>query len=509
MSETLDYALEPRDEHNLRLLANVHPADWINPTPPAKPYHLVVLGGGTAGLVCAAGAAGLGARVALVERHLLGGDCLNVGCVPSKALIRAARAWSDVNQGENRFAAAAHIGAGEFPLVMERLRRLRAEISRNDGAPRFQGLGVDVYLGAGRFAGPGVVEVDGARLNYKKAVIATGARAERPPIPGLAQVGFLTNETVWNLTDLPRRLAIIGGGPIGCELAQAFARLGAYVALFDSGAQILHREDPDAAAVIQAAMARDGVRLELGARIAEITPRGRGGDKAVRFERDGRIEEFVASEILVASGRVPNVDDLGLDTVGVQVGEAGVKVDDRLRTTNPRIFAAGDVCSRRHFTHNSDAQARVVLQNALFPGRARASAITLPWCTYTSPEVAHVGLTAREAAERGLALETITVPLEDVDRARLDGESEGFLRLHLKRGGDRILGATLVAEHAGEMAGALCLAVTQGIRLSSIAATVFPYPTQGEALKKAADAWRRQKLTPATKRLLKLWFWVR
>ena len=507
MSDLL--AMEPRDEHNLRLLANVHPADWVNPTPPAKPYHLVVLGGGTAGLVCAAGAAGLGARVALVERQLLGGDCLNVGCVPSKALLRAARAWHDVDHGQNRFAAAAHIGHGDFPAVMERLRRLRAEISKHDSAPRFQGLGVDVYLGEGRFAGPGAVEVGGLRLAFKKAVIATGGRPRRPAIPGLAEVGFLTNETVWNLTELPKRLAIIGGGPIGCELAQAFSRLGAYVALFDGGSQLLHREDADAAAAVQAALARDGVRVELGARIVEIVPRGRAGDKQIRYERGGGIGEFVAGEILIAAGRAPNVEDLGLETVGVELGEAGVKVDDGLRTTNKKIFAAGDVCSRRHFTHNSDAQARIVLQNALFPGRARASALTLPWCTYTSPEVAHVGLSHGEAAARGLAVETLTVPLEDVDRARLDGETEGFLRLYLRKGTDRILGGTIVAEHAGEMIGALCLAVTHRIGLGEIAATVFPYPTQGEALKKAADAWRRQKLTPAARRLLRFWFWLK
>ncbi len=506
MSEDQRFSIEPRDEHNLRLLANVHPADWINPTPPAKPYHLVVLGGGTAGLVCAAGAAGLGARVALVERHLLGGDCLNVGCVPSKALLRAARAWHDVNHGQDRFAAASPVGAGDFPLVMERLRQLRAEISRNDSAPRFQGLGVDVYLGDGRFAGPDTVEVAGQRLRFKRAVIATGARPERPAIPGLADVGFLTNETLWNLTELPRRLAIIGAGPIGAEMAQAFARFGSYVALLGSGAQILRREDADAAAIVQNALSRDGVRLELGVRVVEVTPRGRGGDKQVRFDRGGEIGEFVANEILVAAGRVPNVEGLGLESAGVALGPQGVKVDDALRTTNKRIFAAGDVCSRYHFTHNSDAQARIVLQNALFPGRARASALTLPWCTYTSPELAHVGLSEREAAERRIAIETMTVPLQDVDRALLDGESDGFLRLHLQKGGDRILGATLVAEHAGEMAAALCLAITQRIGLGRIAATVFPYPTQSEALKRAADTWRRRKLTPATKRLLRLWF---
>jgi pyruvate/2-oxoglutarate dehydrogenase complex dihydrolipoamide dehydrogenase (E3) component len=425
--------------------------------------------------------------------------------VPSKALLRAARAWHEVHHGQNRFAAPSHLGSGDFPAVMERMRKLRAEISKHDSAGRFQSLGVDVYLGDARFVAEDAVAVGDLRLRFKRAVIATGARPERPSIPGLAEVGFLTNETLWNLTALPRRLAVIGGGPIGAEMAQAFSRFGAYVALFDGGPQILHREDPDAAAIVQAALQRDGVRLELGVRIVDLVPRGRGGDKQVRFERAGENGEFVASDVLVATGRLPNVQNMGLDVAGVAVGANGVQVDDALRTTNKRIFAAGDVCSAYRFTHNSDAQARIVIQNALFPKQAKSSAVTLPWCTYTSPELAHVGLTASEAGSRGIAIETITIPLEDVDRARLDGESEGFLRLLIKKGGDRILGATVVAEHAGEMIATLGLAVTHGIGLGRIAATVFPYPTQSEALKKAADAWRRTKLTPGVKRLLRLW----
>ena len=509
MSEPYGFPVEPRDEHNLRLLQNVHPRDWVQPTPPAKPYHLVVIGGGTAGLVCAAGAAGLGARVALVERHLLGGDCLNVGCVPSKALLRAARAWHDVNQGQNRFAAAAHVGGGDFPYVMERMRQLRAEISKHDSAGRFQSLGVDVYLGDARFVSPEAVEVSGLRLPFKRAVIATGARPQRPAIPGLLEVGFLTNETLWNLTELPRRLAIVGGGPIGAEMAQAFARFGSYVALFDSGPHLLHREDPDAAAVLETALARDGVRLELASTILEVAPRGRGGEKQIRFTREtsagNEPGEFVANEVLVATGRVPNVENLGLDVAGVALGKDGVEVDDELRTSNKKIFAAGDVCSALRFTHNSDAQARIVIQNALFPKPAKNSALTLPRCTYTSPEVAHVGLTAQEAAAQGVAVETFTVPLAEVDRARLDGETEGFVRVHVKKGGDRILGVTIVAEHAGEMIGAACLAIAHDIGLGDVAATIFPYPTQSEGFKKAADAWRRTKLTPGLKRAVSAW----
>ena len=501
--------LLPDDEHNQRLLEHVHPQDWRNPEPKAK-YHLVVIGAGTAGLVAAAGAAGLGAKVALVERHLMGGDCLNVGCVPSKGLIRAARGWHAVNIGRHRFGAADHIGSGDFPEAMRRMRALRAGLAKVDSAARFKSLGVDVFLGHGRFVAPDAIEVGGKRLNFRRAVIATGARAAAPPVPGLADVGYLTNETIFNLTDLPRRLAVIGGGPIGCEMAQAFARFGSYVTIFDSGSHLLHREDPDAAEIVQRALQRDGVRLELGVRLLDVTPRGRdGSERLIRFERDAGGGEFVANAILVAAGRRPNLEDLGLDAAGVRHSDAGVGVDDQLRTANPRVFAAGDICSKYQFTHNSDAQARIVLQNALFPGpRGKASRLVLPWCTYTSPEVAHVGIYERDAKERRIAIETLTVPLHEVDRAVLDGEEDGFLRLHVKKGGDQILGATLVAEHAGDMISALCVAITNGVGLGKIATTIHPYPTQGEVLKKAADAWRRRKLTPGVKRLFNLWFWL-
>jgi len=520
------FTVEPLDEHNRALLANVHPAGWANPDP-APRYHLVVVGAGTAGLVSAAGAAGLGARVALVERHLMGGDCLNVGCVPSKGVIRAARAWHEARQAAGRFGGPAVAGAPSFGAAMERMRRLRAGISPHDSAERFRSLGIDVFLGEGRFVGPDAVEVDGRRLRFRRAVIATGARAGVPAVPGLAEAGFRTNETIFNLTELPRRLAVVGCGPIGCELAQTFARFGSEVTLFGRATQLLPREDADAAAVVAAALARDGVRLELG-----TVPRAvrlQGTEKVLDFERvgggasggpaagggagsgagtAGNRGALAVDEILVAIGRRPNVEGLGLEAAGVRSTARGVEVDDRLRTGNPRIFACGDVASRFQFTHVADAQARLVIQNALFFGRARASALTVPWCTYTSPEVAHVGLSARDARGRGFEVDTLTVPLAENDRAILDGEEEGFLRVHLRHGSDTILGATLVAEHAGDMLGELCLAITQGIGLGSIASVVHPYPTQGEVLKKAADTWRRGKLTPTVQKLFGWWFRV-
>lgn len=487
--------------HDQRMLARVKPEGWANPTPAGR-YHLVAIGGGTAGLVSAAGAAGLGARAALIERELLGGDCLTVGCVPSKGVIGAARAWHAARSAEARFAGPRVAGAGDFAAAMERMRRIRAEISHHDSAERFAGLGIDVYQGHARFVAPDSLEVDGQRLTFRRAVIATGGRAAAPPIPGLDDVRFLTNESIFSLTELPPRLGIIGGGPIGCEMAQAFGRLGSRVSLFERAAQILPREDADAAAVVQQALVRDGVDLRLEAGIVEIRPSGDG--IAVVLERDGARTSIEVDELLVAVGRRPNVDDLGLESAGVEYDRRGVVVDDKLRTTNKRIFACGDVASKYQFTHAADAQARIVIQNALFLPTARASRLVIPWCTYTSPEVAHVGLYAPEAEERGRAVESLTIALEDVDRAVLDGEDEGFLRVHHEKG--KILGATLVAEHAGEMIGELALAITAGITLGQISATIHPYPTQGEIVRKAGDAYRRGGLTPRVKRLLATWF---
>lgn len=497
--------VEPLDEHNRRLVAHVHPGDWVNPKP-APVYNLVVIGGGTAGLVSAAGAAGLGAKVALIERHLLGGDCLNVGCVPSKGVIRAARAWQEAREAARRFGGpqVEGSGRGDFAAAMERMRRIRAGISVHDSAQRFQGLGVDVFLGGGRFVAPDAVEVGGQRLRFRRAVIATGGRAAIPPVPGLAESGYLTNETVFNLTELPARLAVIGAGPIGCELAQAFSRFGSEVTLLDRDGHVLVREDADAAEIVQQALVKDGVRLELGAKLLEV--RRQGDARVVGFEAGGERKDVTVQHVLVAAGRTPNIEGLGLEAAGVAYSPKGVQVDDHLRTTNRNVYACGDVSSRFQFTHVADAQARIVIQNAFFFGRAKVSALTIPWCTYTAPEVAHVGMYEKDARERGIAVDTLTVPLASVDRALLDGADEGFLRVHLEKGKDRILGATLVAEHAGDMIGELCLAITHGVGLGKIASVIHPYPTQGEVVKKAADAWRRGKLTPKVKKAFDWWF---
>jgi len=496
----------PDEPYNHALVASVHPPDWASPEP-APRYNLVVIGAGTAGLVTAAGAAGLGARVALVEKHLMGGDCLNVGCVPSKALLRAARIAADVRDA-GAYGVRVPPGAFvDFPAVMERMRRLRAEISPHDSARRFQELGVDVFLGEGRFTGPDVVTVDGKTLRFRKAVIATGARATVLPVPGLAEAGCLTNETVFTLTELPRRLAVIGAGPIGCELAQAFARFGARVTLLEALHQILPREDRDAAARVEAALRRDGVAINCCCKITRV--RKEGPDKVLTLEGGG-CPELPVDDILLGVGRAPNVEGLGLEAAGVAYDQAGVKVNDRLQTSNKRIFAAGDICSPYKFTHAADAMARLVVRNALFLGRARASALTMPWCTYTDPEVAHVGLYEKEAGERGLKVQTFVQDLADVDRPVIDGETDGFVKVHVRQGTDKILGATIVARHAGDMISELTLAMVGGLGLKTIADTIHPYPTQAEAVKKVGDAYNRTRLTPFVKALFGKWLaWTR
>jgi len=480
------------DAADASLLEHVHPPTWVNPISSGR-YNLVVIGGGTAGLVSAVGAAALGARVALIERHWLGGDCLNVGCVPSKAVIRAARAAHDARTATG-FGIRVDAVEVDFAAAMARMRRLRAGIAPHDSAARLAGLGIDVFLGAARFVDREIIEVGGQRLQFARAVIATGARAAVPTVPGLAEAGYLTNETVFTLTTRPGRLVVIGGGPIGCELAQAFRRLGSEVVVVDRCEHLLSRDDPDAGAIVRERLVAEGVDLVLGAAILRVDH-----DRTLIVDR-GRGEERVCTDqILVATGRTPNVAELGLDAAGIVATAHGIDVDDHLRTANRRVFAAGDVASRFQFTHAADAMARIVLQNALFFGRKRVSALTIPWCTYTDPEVAHVGMSAADAAKRD-DLTTLTVPLAEVDRAVLDGETDGFARVYADRKG-RILGATLVSRHAGETIGELALAMTHGLRLGALASTIHPYPTQAEAVRKLGDAYQRTRLTPRIRRL--------
>ncbi|MDE0828594.1 MAG: mercuric reductase [Vicinamibacterales bacterium] len=494
--------LDPTATFNADLLSQVRPENWTNPTP-ADHYHLVVVGAGTAGLIAASFAAGAGARVALVERNMMGGDCLNVGCVPSKSIIRSSRVFAELRDAAALGWRVPPGAEADFGAVMERMRRIRARISPHDSAARYRDeKGIDVFLGLARFTGESTLDVDGTSLRFKKAVIATGARAAQLPIPGLAECGALTNETIFNLTHRPRRLTVVGAGPIGAELAQAFCRLGCEVTLLEVMDHILGREDPDAAAMVQAALARDGVRLRLACQIERID---REGDaKVVRFAGEGT-DPLVVDEVLVGVGRTPNVDHLGLDAAGVNYDARGVTVDDALQTSNPRIYAAGDVCMAWKFTHAAEDAARIAVQNALFPGRRRLSTLTMPWCTYTDPEIAHVGLYEHQAASQGVAVTTYTQRWGDVDRAITDGDDDGFVKIHTRTGSDEILGATIVARHAGEMISEVTLAMVGRLGLGTLANVIHPYPTQSDAVRRAAFQYSVTRVTPLVKRLLALW----
>src|SRR5438105_8773106 len=461
--------------HDQALCDTARPPDWRNPQP-REPYHLLVIGGGPAGLVAARGAAALGARVALVERHLLGGDCLNYGCVPSKTLIRSSRLYAEMRNAANFGVLAADEIHVDFALAMERMRRIRSRISRVDSAARLAASGVDVFFGNARFTSGDAVDVDGGRLRFKKALIATGSRSMLPEIPGLAEAGYLTNETVFDLTELPKSLLVIGGGPLGCELAQAFCRFGCRTIIVHDEPLFLPKEERDAALMVSEALARDGVEIHLNTRVVNVGVEA--GKKVAETINDGNVATIKVDRILTGIGRVPAVGGLNLEAAGVAYDtDAGIKVDDFLRTTNRRIFAAGDVCLEHRFTDTADASARIVVQNALFLGRKRVSDLTVPWCTYTDPEIAHVGIYVRQARERGIPIKTFTVPMHDIDRAIADGEEDGFVKIHVREGSDRILGATVVARHAGEMINGISLAMVAGIGLRTVARVIHTYPT--------------------------------
>lgn len=482
---------------------NAHPRDWRNPVS-AVIYNLVVIGAGPAGMTAAREAATLGAKVALIERNLVGGSSLNVGCVPSKTLIRTGRFYDDMRKAENYGARPPCNIVIDFPLAMERIRQVQARLSRVTSAQRLSELGVDIFFGEARFSGMDRVKVAGQVLRFRKAIIATGARPLTSQIPGLTAAGYLTNENVFNLTECPRRLMVIGGGPLGCEMAQAFCRLGIEVTIAQHSPMFLPREESDAAQILGNAPARDGVQLHLNTDV--IAVRTESGQKVVDLLSAGKRCSIIVDEILVGVGRSPNVEDVDLEVAGVDYNIAnGVITNEFLQTTNAKIYAAGDVCLQHKFAHAAEASARLALQNALFFGHNKVSAITIPWCTYTDPEIAHVGLYVREAREKAIPVKTFTILMQDVDRAVADGEDEGFAKIHLRQGTDRILGATLVARHAGEMMNGISVAMSSGIGLRALARVIHAYPTQAEAIKMAADAYNRSRLTPRRKVSAERW----
>ena len=496
-------SFESSNDYDRRELLNVHPADWKNPEPVDR-YNMVIIGAGPAGLLTALNAAKVGAKVALIERDRFGGACFNVGCIPSKTIICTSRLYAEMRSAEN-FGAQVPTGITvDFPAVMERMRRVRARVSRRVSAHKLRAAGVDVFFGPARFAGRDAVEVDGKHVRFKSALVATGARPKLPSIPGIAAAGYLTNENVFDLAECPRRLLVLGGGPLGCELAQAFCRLGSQVSIAQDEPMFLGNEERDAAQILSGAMARDGIGIHLNTEAVKV--RMEGKDKIVDLVSDDYKFTLTVDEILIGIGSTPNVEGLNLEAAGVQYDkEAGITTNDYLQTSNRHIYAAGDVCSEKKFPHIETAASGLVVHNALFWARERLSALAIPWCTYTDPEIAHIGMYVTEARAKGIPVKTFTVMMSDVDRAITDGEDDGFVKIHIKEGTDEILGATVAASHAGEMISEISLAMNAKIGLGALARVSHPYPTQSQAITMAANAYLATLRSPTRKWLQKRW----
>jgi pyruvate/2-oxoglutarate dehydrogenase complex dihydrolipoamide dehydrogenase (E3) component len=477
-------------------------------------YNAVVIGAGTAGLVTAAGTAGLGGRVALVERNLMGGDCLNFGCVPSKALISSARLIQQIRESE-KWGLDQPEPQFVFEKVFERMRARRAKIAPHDSRERFESLGVDVFHGQARFVSPHEVEVNGQRLRARNFVIATGSRAVVPKIKGIENVPYFTNETIFDeLKRKPENMIVLGGGPIGCELAQAFRRLGVQVTIIQRGDQLLPREDRDVAEFLERHLINEGVRIvkNTDARSLATSDAGKVALEFLDRQSDRLAERTLFADVLlVAVGRTPNFRSLDLESVGVNVNERGVSVNGYLQTSQRHIYAVGDVIGPFLFTHMADAQARVIVRNIVVPFqflRQKMDYSVVPWCTYVDPEIAHVGLGEKEARHKNVDYDLFVVPLEDVDRAVVESEDAGFAKILTAKGSDKILGATIVAPRAGDLLHEFVLAMKAGIGLGTIASTIHAYPTFAELARKAGDKYNKTRLTPRAKRIF-TWLYQR
>jgi len=465
-------------------------------------YDLIAIGGGTAGLVAAGGAALLGARTALVERALMGGDCLVTGCVPSKALLAAAKVAHGARRAD-AFGISTGPVAVDFPRVMQRLREVRAAIATHDSVETFRARGVDVVRGDATFVGKDCVRVGERHIRFRRSVIATGARPRLPDVPGIGDCPVRTSDTFFKLTTLPRQLLVIGGGPMGCELGQAMARLGSTVTLVHRGPRLLPADDPDASQVVLEALRDDGVQVLLSTALVGLSYTD--GTRRAQLRCGQQEQSVCADEILVAVGRTPNLEGLDLRVAGVRHDDRGVLVDRHQRTHNRRIYAAGDVTGGHQYTHAAYAEAEAAVLNGLSPLRRRPHR-PMPHVTYTDPEVAHVGLRSTELVGRGAT--TLTVELADNDRAIIEGDTRGFARVHVNRRG-KILAGTVVGAHAGECISELTLAMASGLSLDAIANTIHPYPTRSEPLRALADQWVQRRLTPGVRRALRGWFRTR
>eukprot|EP00752_Nemacystus_decipiens_P012532 g11100.t1 len=503
----------PKDDYNVKLVSNVGPTDYVNPEPLDK-YDLVVIGSGAAGLLSVIMANGLGKTCALVEQHAMGGDCLNVGCVPSKALIACATRLHEVK-------TSAEFGVGisgevtvDFGKVMNRMRRIRSTISEHDSVARYSRDFVKhIFLGRGVFTSANTVDVAGKTLKFDKAMVATGASAAVPPVPGLNDTPHLTNSNFWNLEELPPRMGVIGAGPIGLEMSQAMQRFGCKVTCFEYAGQLLPREDPDAAKCLEGALLEDGLDIRLGARIKRVECDEDGGQFKAPFkkyrvilDKDGEEEVFECDCLLNATGRVPNVFGIGLDEAGVDYNNRqGVVIDDFFRTTSPNIYASGDCASPYKFTHAADWQARVAIRNMFLGDKNKQSDLLIPWCTYTEPEVAHVGKYEAELTEAGVEFESYMRQLADVDRCKCEGITKGFAKITVeKNSGGKILGATIVGPNAGSMISELSICIQNGVSVGKLAGTIHPYPTTAECIRQAAAQYNKHYRTPAANKALEI-----
>jgi pyruvate/2-oxoglutarate dehydrogenase complex dihydrolipoamide dehydrogenase (E3) component len=461
-------------------------------------YNLVVIGAGTAGLVTAAGSVALGARVALIERNKMGGDCLNFGCVPSKALISSARLLHRMRHAQ-RWGINASEPAFDFNAIFSKMRMARDELAPLDSQQRFESLGVDVFRGEATFLSPVELAVGDQKLRARHFVIATGSHAAIPPAIGASRVPYFTNETIFDeLKEKPESLLIVGGGPIGCELGQMFGRLGVKVTLIQRGSRLLKKEDPAVSEFVQAALDAEGVRILTRFEVEEAKETA----GAITLRRAG--QSVSGGALLVAAGRQPNVENLNLRKANVSFTERGVTVDKYLETSQPGIYAAGDVVGQLQFTHVADYHAEIAIRNTLVPFsflRQKVDYSVVPWCTYLDPEVATVGLTESRAKERGTDYELIEQEMKAVDRAVVERTDAGFARVLVKRGSDKILGATIVGEHAGELIQEFVLAMKHGIGLKQIASTIYAYPTFASLVLKSAEKFNKKRLTPRARKI--------
>ena len=467
---------------------------------PRTEFDICVIGGGAAGLVVAAGAATLGAKVALVEKQALGGDCLYHGCVPSKALLHAAHVAHMV-RGAGRFGLHATLAPIDLGAVMHHVGDVIQSIAVHDSPERFRGLGVAVLFGAGRFSGPETFDLEGRSLTARRFVVATGSRPALPPVEGLESVPHLTNQNVFALKQAVSHLLVLGGGPVGVELAQAFSRLGSGVTLVELVPQLLPQEDQDVAAVLGEALNAEGIEVLTGCR-ARSAASANDEIALTVTAPDGKDRVVTGSHLLVATGRRANVEDLGLEVASVQVRDGRIITDQRMRTSNRGIFACGDVVGPYQLTHMAEHQAQVVLKNAVLHLPARVERRVIPWCTFTDPEVARVGLSEREAEQRDIAHRVYRFSLQDIDRARTQRQSSGMAKLVTRPNG-RILGAAVVGPQAGELIHEYVLALRAGMRTSDISSAIHVYPTLAQLNRKVADAALKELLTPGRKRWLK------